>query len=194
MNTRKSLLLAVLLISAAPIQMAFAQEHPTTAEHPAKKDPAVSPNNCVAVASQMDDLTTLVTAIKAAGLTAELEGKGPFTIFAPSNEAFANLPEGMLEDLLKPANKAQLAGILAFHVVPGKIMAADIKTMKATNVAGQDLNLNVAKDVVTVNGAKVIQADIVASNGVIQVIDAVLIPTKPAEMPLSDKPKDHPAH
>ena len=151
-------------------------------------------DNIVTVASHTGDFTTLVAAIEAAGVAGKLQGKGPFTVFAPTNEAFAKLPAGKLEDLLKPANQAQLAGLLACHVVPGKIMAADIKTMKVTNVSGQDLSIVVADGVVTVEGATVVQADMVASNGVIHGIDTVIVPAASAGTAASEHPKDHPAH
>ena len=121
---------------------------------------------------------TLVAAVKAAGLVETLQGEGPFTVFAPTDEAFAKIPEAKLKELLKPENKETLAGILTYHVLPGKIMAADVKTMKATTVNGQDLDIKVADGHVTVNGAKVIKADVAASNGVIHVIDAVVLPAK----------------
>ena len=188
MKTNRPLFLAVLLVAAGALPAAQAQDHPAKTAKPA------SGNDIVAIASGADDFKTLVTAIEAAGLVETLQGEGPFTVFAPTDEAFAKLPDGALEDLLKPANKAQLAGILACHVVPGKIMAADMKTMKATNVSGQDLHIEVADGVVTVDGAKVIKADIVAGNGVIHVIDTVIIPTAPVEAPETAKPKDHPGH
>ena len=123
----------------------------------------------------------------------KLASEGPFTVFAPTDEAFAKLPDGALDDLLKPANKSKLAGILANHVVPGKLMAADVKTMKATNVSGQDLAIEVHDGAVMVDGARVVQADLAADNGVIHTIDTVIMP-KSDTGPKSDKPKDHPAH
>jgi uncharacterized surface protein with fasciclin (FAS1) repeats len=189
-----------LCLLAVTFQVAQAQEHPskpkqTTATAPvqAAKNAMTAPD-LVAVAAGAEDFSTLVAAIKAAGLTETLQGKGPFTVFAPTNAAFAKLPKGTVEDLLKPANKAKLAGILACHVVPGKLMAADVKTMKATNVSGQDLDIKVADGQVTVDGAKVTMTDIVAANGVIHAIDTVIMPSDKAAAPASDKPKDHPAH
>jgi len=130
----------------------------------------------VAVASGAGNFTTLVTAIKAAGLVETLQGPGPFTVFAPTDAAFAKLPKGTLEDLLKPENKAKLAGILTYHVVPGKVMAADVKTMMAKTVNGQELDIKVKDGAVTVNNAKCTKTDIDASNGVIHVVDTVLMP------------------
>ena len=194
MKTNRFLALVVLVVSTITFQMARAQDHPTTAEHPAKAEHPAQANDIVAIAASAGDFTTFVTAIEAAGLMEKFHGKGPFTVFAPTDAAFAKLPAGTVEDLLEPANRAKLAGMLACHVVPGKIMAADVKTMKATNVSGQDLSLKVENGVVTVDDAKVVKADLVAANGVIHGIDAVLIPTTQGEMPTSGQPKDHPAH
>jgi uncharacterized surface protein with fasciclin (FAS1) repeats len=130
----------------------------------------------VAVAAGNGSFNTLVAALKAAGLVETLQGPGPFTVFAPTDEAFAKLPKGTVEDLLKPENKAKLVAILTYHVVAGKVMAADVKTMKAKTVNGQSLNLKVAAGAVTVNNAKVVMTDVAASNGVIHVIDTVVLP------------------
>jgi len=137
---------------------------------------AQNTNDIVAVASSAGIFNTLVAAVKAADLVKTLQGPGPFTVFAPNDEAFAKLPKGTVEDLIKPENKAKLTGILTYHVVSGKVMAADVKTMKAKTVNGQELDIKVADGEVTVNGAKVIKTDIAASNGVIHVIDSVLMP------------------
>lgn len=121
--------------------------------------------------------TTLVAAIKAADLVDTLKGKGPFTVFAPTDEAFAKLPAGTLDDLLKPENKAKLQAILTYHVVPGKVMAADVvKLKKAKTAQGQELAIKVADGKVTVDNANVVKTDIACSNGVIHVIDTVVLP------------------
>ena len=121
--------------------------------------------------------STLTAAIKAGGKQEMLQDdKGPFTVFAPADAAFEKLPKGTLEDLLKPENKEKLAKILAYHVVAGKIMAADVKTMEAKTAEGSDINVKVMGDHVMVNKAKVVKTDIPASNGVIHVIDTVLMP------------------
>jgi uncharacterized surface protein with fasciclin (FAS1) repeats len=120
---------------------------------------------------------TLVKAVQAAGLAGTLKGKGPFTVFAPTDAAFGKLPKGTLETLVKPENKAKLTAILTYHVVPKKLMAKDVKGMKsAKTVNGKDLSFSVKDGAVMVDGAKVIKADIVTSNGVIHVIDSVVIP------------------
>lgn len=120
---------------------------------------------------------TLVAAVQAAGLVDTLKGDGPFTVFAPTDEAFAALPEGTVENLLKPENKDQLVAILTYHVVPGKVMSADIAGKKAevASVQGSEISVD-ATDGVKVDGAKVVTADIETSNGVIHVIDAVILP------------------
>jgi len=120
---------------------------------------------------------TLVAAVKAAGLVETLKGSGPFTVFAPTDEAFAKLPGGTVENLLKPENKKQLVAILTYHVVPGKVMSKDIagkKTM-AKSVEGEEISID-ATNGVKVDNAKVVKADVEASNGVIHVIDTVIMP------------------
>ena len=119
---------------------------------------------------------TLAAALDAAGLVATLKGPGPFTVFAPTDAAFAKLPAGTLDNLLKPENKAKLA-ILTYHVVPGKVMAADVvKLTSAKTVQGQSVKIAVTGGKVSVDGANVTSTDIAASNGVIHVIDAVILP------------------
>lgn len=119
---------------------------------------------------------TLVAAVEAAGLVETLKGGGPFTVFAPTDEAFAALPEGTVETLLMPENKDQLTAILTYHVVPGKVMSGDLSNgMMAETVQGGSVSI-MTEDGVTVDGANVTAADIEASNGVIHVIDAVIMP------------------
>jgi len=132
--------------------------------------------NIVEVAASAGQFKTLVAAVKAAGLADTLSGPGPFTVFAPTDEAFAKLPEGTLDDLLKPENKAKLAGILTYHVVSGKVMAADVKTMEVETVNGAKAKVKVDGSTVTIDKAKVVKTDIPASNGVIHVIDTVIMP------------------
>lgn len=141
-------------------------------------DTVLLPKNVVEIAAGNEDFSTLVAAVTAAGLAETLSGDGPFTIFAPTNEAFAKLPAGTVEDLLKPENKAKLAAILTYHVVPGKVMAADVAGLsKATTVQGGDVSIKSKRDTVTINGAKVTATDIVGTNGVIHVIDTVILPS-----------------
>ena len=120
---------------------------------------------------------TLVAAVQAAGLVDTLKGAGPFTVFAPTDEAFAKLPPGTVEDLLKPENKAKLAAILTYHVVAGKVMAKEaMKLHEAKTVNGEELTITTSMGSVMIDNAKVVKADIVCSNGVIHVIDTVLLP------------------
>ena len=120
---------------------------------------------------------TLAAALTAAGLVPTLKGPGPFTVFAPTDDAFAKLPKGTVEDLLKPENKAKLTAILTYHVVPGRVMAADVAAMKsAKTVQGGGLTILTKGDAVMVDAARVAKTDITASNGVIHVIDTVLMP------------------
>ncbi|MDX5357794.1 MAG: fasciclin domain-containing protein [Rhodobacterales bacterium] len=120
--------------------------------------------------------TTLVAAVQAAGLVDTLKGAGPFTVFAPTDEAFAKLPAGTVDDLLKPENKAKLTAILTYHVVPGKVMSGDLTNgMKAATVQGAEVTI-MTDGGVKVNEASVVTPDIAASNGVIHVIDSVIMP------------------
>ena len=133
--------------------------------------------NIVALASETDILATLVAAVAAGDLVETLQGDGPFTVFAPTNEAFAALPAGTLENLLKPENKQDLVEILTYHVVAGKVMSSDLSDgMKAETVNGGDIEINISGSKVMVNGASVVKADIKASNGVVHVIDKVIVP------------------
>jgi len=161
MKSTRILALAALLTSSLTLPMVQAAD---------------KPGDIVAVASGAGSFNTLVTAVKAAGLVETLQGKGPFTVFAPTDEAFAKLPAGTVENLLKPENKEKLVAILTYHVLPGKVMAADVKTMKAKTVNGQELSIKVAGGKVTVDNANVIKTDVAASNGVIHVIDTVVLP------------------
>lgn len=130
----------------------------------------------VATAIGAGDFNTLVAAVKAAGLVETLQGAGPFTVFAPTDDAFAKLPAGTVESLLLPENKAKLVSVLTYHVVPGKVMAADVAGLsEAATVQGQKVSIN-CTDGVKVNNASVIKTDIVCDNGIIHVIDTVILP------------------
>ncbi|MET4101535.1 putative surface protein with fasciclin (FAS1) repeats [Roseovarius sp. MBR-78] len=160
MLRRTCLTLAAATLMAGPV---FADGHGY------KKD-------IVDIAAGNDTFSTLVAAVTAADLVETLKGDGPFTVFAPTNEAFAALPEGTVENLLKPENKDQLVSILTYHVVPGKVMSGDLSDgMNAKTVQGGEVTIGTTGGV-TVNGANVVQADIEASNGVIHVIDGVILP------------------
>lgn len=155
-----TLLVAIALVSAPLV----------AGSHGSKKD-------IVDTAVEAGSFTTLVTAIEAAGLVEALKADGPFTVFAPTDEAFSKLPAGTVENLLKPENLEQLRSVLTYHVVPGKIMAEDVTKMsKGTTLQGESLSFEVRDGKVLVDGAEVTKADIATSNGVIHVIDAVVLP------------------
>jgi uncharacterized surface protein with fasciclin (FAS1) repeats len=151
---------------------------------PAPKNPApkkvVAPptKNIVQVAVGNTSFKTLVAAVKAAGLADTLSGKGPFTVFAPTDEAFAKLPAGTVESLLKPENKATLVKVLTYHVVSGKVLAKDIKSgsVLVPTVSGDSIKVTKTSKNVLIDGSKVVTADVNATNGVIHVIDTVLLP------------------
>ena len=132
----------------------------------------------VDTAASAGSFKTLVAAIEAAGLAETLKGPGPFTVFAPTDEAFAKLPAGTVETLLKPENKDKLVQILTYHVVPGKVMSGDVagKSTEAKTVEGTMLQVDARDGAVMVDEARVVQADIAADNGVIHVIDTVVMP------------------
>jgi len=136
----------------------------------------VSAKTLVDVAAGSPDHTTLVAAVKAAGLVETLSGPGPFTIFAPTNAAFAKLPAGTVESLLLPENKAKLVSILTYHVIPATVMASAVKTGAEPTVNGKTLTIKADATGVTINDAKVTATDLAGSNGVIHVIDTVLLP------------------
>jgi uncharacterized surface protein with fasciclin (FAS1) repeats len=136
----------------------------------------VMAKDIVTLAVETEALSTLVAALKAGELVSTLQGDGPFTVFAPTNAAFAALPEGTLDNLLKPENKDQLIAILKYHVVSGKVMSTDLSDgMMAATVNGAEVTIT-TEGGAKVNGANVVSADIDASNGVVHVIDAVLLP------------------
>jgi len=133
----------------------------------------------VATAASVKDFSTLVAAVQAAGLVEALEGDGPFTVFAPTNAAFDRLPEGTVATLLKPENKARLAEILKYHVVAGKVLAKDVVGLTAAEtLSGQRVDISTAEGTVSIDGARVTKTDILCSNGVIHVIDAVILPSE----------------
>jgi uncharacterized surface protein with fasciclin (FAS1) repeats len=159
--------LAVAGLLMTPLSPAFA---PARAE---EKDAG----DIVATAVKAGKFKTLAAALTAAGLVETLQGKGPFTVFAPTDEAFAKLPAGTVENLLKPENKEKLVAILTYHVVPGEVLAKDVvKLHEAKTVQGSSVTITVAGGKVSIDKAHVIKADVRASNGVIHVIDSVLLP------------------
>lgn len=160
------------LIAYSVLVAAYATAAASGAARPAPKD-------IVDTAASVSTFSTLVAAVKAADLVEALKGTGPFTVFAPTNEAFAKLPKGTVESLLKPENKAKLIAVLKYHVVAGKVMASDVLKLKngtaVPTLQGQTIKVKNAGGV-HVNNAKVIKTDIVCTNGVIHVIDKVILP------------------
>ncbi len=165
---KKSIMLATALAFAGVAVPASIADESKAAET-AKQD-------IVDIAVGAEDFSTLVAAVKAAGLVETLKGDGPFTVFAPTNAAFAALPEGTVESLLKEENKDKLVAVLTYHVVAGKVMAADVASGEVATVQGSKATLKVEDGKVTIDGANIVKTDIVASNGVIHVIDAVILP------------------
>jgi len=163
--------LLVLVAGCAKKEPPKEEATPPVTGQPALKD-------IVATATEAGTFNTLAKALQAAELVQALQGPGPFTVLAPTDEAFAALPAGALDKLLMPENKAKLADLLKYHVISGKIMAADIKTMTTamTALQGKEIKISMQDDVVLINDAHVIKTDIECSNGVIHVIDKVLTP------------------
>ena len=166
------------LISCSEGEKKEAEVVPEVAkEEPAT--PAPAPKSIVDVAVGSPDHTTLVSALTAAGLVETLKGAGPFTVFAPTNAAFSALPAGTVDGLLKPESKEALTKILTYHVVAGAVKAADLKDgQKVKTLQGEELTVSIKDGKVMINGANVTAADLVGSNGVVHVIDAVLMPKK----------------
>lgn len=163
---RTAHLLSVLILAALTLQLTACETSVTDDPQPDLVD--------VAIANQF---TTLVAAVQAADLEATLRGPGPFTVFAPTESAFAGLPEGTLQTLLQPDNSALLTDILTYHVVSGEVTSEQVLTLSsAETVQGSEIQIRVEDGVVFINDARVVQADVGASNGIIHVIDSVLLP------------------
>jgi len=173
-------LMAIAIVFAGSSMISCSSEQNSnneTEEVMIEEAPVVESNTVVDIAISSPDHTTLVAAVTAAGLVDVLSSDGPFTVFAPTNAAFAALPEGTVANLLLPENKEMLASILTYHVVAGNVMAADLSDgQKVTTVNGQELTVTIVDGNVMINGARVVAADLVGSNGVIHVIDAVVLP------------------
>lgn len=173
-DSRRSMLAAFLVAAFAfPVAAHYHGGGASAAKPAAKAQPAT----VVDIAAGNADFSTLVAALKAAGLVDTLKGSGPFTVFAPTNAAFAKLPAGTLDNLLKPENKAQLTAILTYHVVPGRVLAADaVRLNAATTVNGAQADIVVSGGKVTIDGATITATDLKAGNGVVHVIDTVMLP------------------
>ncbi|MGB5266147.1 MAG: fasciclin domain-containing protein [Polyangiales bacterium] len=170
MKTKSMLITAIAALALA----GCAKDAPSTAT---AADEATTKLDIVAVAAGAGQFKTLVAAIQAAGLVETLQSPGPFTVFAPTDEAFAKLPAGTVESLLLPENKAKLVSILTYHVVAGEVLAADVVNLSsAETVEGQSVQITSSATGVQVNDASVVGTDVMASNGVIHIIDTVLIP------------------
>lgn len=171
----KSLL--ILTVSAAVACGGAASQEPATSDSPPPAASVPASSNILETAAAAGSFKTLAAAIDAAGLAGTLAGPGPFTVFAPTDDAFAKLPPGTVDDLLKPENKQKLVAVLTYHVVPGNLMAKDVVgSDKLKSVQGQELTVRVDGSAVRIDGANVIKTDIAASNGVIHVIDSVVLP------------------
>ena len=175
--TRIKTLAIAIASSLALSTLAFAHNHGDKKEESGYSQ-AETAGTITEIAVGNGNFETLVAALSAAELVGVLSGEGPFTVFAPTDEAFAALPEGTVASLLEPENRDQLTAILTYHVVPGVVMSGDIagKALSAETVEGRSLNVDATGDGVMINNATVVMADIKASNGVIHVIDTVLIP------------------
>ncbi|RMH51375.1 MAG: fasciclin domain-containing protein [Bacteroidetes bacterium] len=177
-----SLLLSTSALAALVLLVAACADTPRSADESAETETVsmteeAPATTIVDIATSDERFSTLVTALQAADLVSTLQGEGPFTVFAPTNEAFAALPEGTVENLLKPENKDQLTAILLYHVAEGKVMAAQVTGMdEVPTLQGGTLSVQVEDGTVMIGSATVVQADVEASNGVIHVIDTVLLP------------------
>jgi uncharacterized surface protein with fasciclin (FAS1) repeats len=172
----KTLTQTVLIISMAALNpVAFAQDNPTDKTVMEEKT-AIQPGSLTTVIADSASFSTLTKALKAAGLDATLGNKDEFTIFAPTDEAFGKLPDGTLTKLMLPENKEKLRMLLLYHVVAGKVLAADLSNGEVKSVNGAKLKIDVSADKVEVDGAKVYSADVSATNGVMHSIGKVLVP------------------
>lgn len=169
------LVMVGLLVSCGSDDSDVAKTTVSMTQAPDSEAPAEELQDIVTIASGNEDFSTLVAAVGAAGLVETLQGDGPFTVFAPTNAAFAALPAGLVDKLLLPENKDLLIKILTYHVVAAKVMSADVMAGEVASVEGQNITIT-TDDGVYVNGANVVAVDIEASNGVIHVIDAVILP------------------
>lgn len=164
---RLASLVAITLVTMSPVASPLAAQHPS-------RSPSIPQ-----VAKTAGQFTTLLAAVDAAGLTETLLGRGPFTVFAPTDDAFARLPNGTVQDLLKPENREKLRTILTYHVIAGRVTASQARNVSsATTVAGQDVRISQNNEQLRINDAVVRIADVPASNGIIHVIDRVLLPTE----------------
>jgi uncharacterized surface protein with fasciclin (FAS1) repeats len=171
--------IALVMTACGSGETAEATKDTVATETTADTTAPAAPATVVAIAVGSPDHSTLVSAVTAAGLVETLSGAGPFTVFAPTNAAFAALPAGTVDNLLKPENKADLTGILTYHVVAGALKAADLTDgQKLKTVNGAELTVSIKDGKVMIDGANVTAADLTAGNGVVHVLDAVVMPKK----------------
>ncbi len=171
----KALVAATAISAMLPAAMTALAGHHAEGEHMAKH--SMAKPNIVEIAASNNDFSTLVAAVQAADLAEVLQGDGPYTVFAPTNEAFSALPDGTVEMLLKPENKDKLVEVLTYHVVAGEVYAKDVTALSsAKTVQGDTIQISTHDGMVMIDNAHVVSADIAASNGVIHVIDAVILP------------------
>jgi len=179
---RVFMFLSVFLLGVTLLLTGCGDSTAPTPDEDKPEEPADQAKDIVDTAVATDGFQTLVAAVKAAGLVDTLKGEGPFTVFAPTDEAFGKLPAGTLDELLKPENKEKLTAILTYHVVPGKVLAADVvKLDSSKKVQGAEIAIVVEDGKVKVDAANVTATDIDCTNGVIHVIDAVILPPEPEE-------------
>ena len=169
------LAVSALAFSACASDSNDAETLPTAEEAPVEEE-AGDAGTIVDVAVGAGSFETLVAAVTAADLVETLSSEGPFTVFAPTDEAFAALPDGLLDALLLPENKDALTAILTYHVLPAEVLAADVAAGDVTTVQGEDVTIAAEGDTLTIGGATIVDTDVEASNGVIHVIDAVMVP------------------
>jgi uncharacterized surface protein with fasciclin (FAS1) repeats len=176
MKTKNLTRAALLIAMAALIPIAFAQDEKPGKAVTEEKNPAVKPSSLTAVIADSASFSTLTKALKATGLDVTLGNKDEYTVFAPTDEAFGKLPAGTLTKLMLPENKEKLRMLLLYHVVAGRMIAADLITGDVKTVNGEKLKISVSTDKIEVDGAKVFSADVIAVNGVIHSIGKVLVP------------------
>lgn len=177
MNLKNLFNVTLLMAFVAMFTFQVSAQAPASGPMESEEVSVEADKDIIELAVATESLSTLVAAVKAAGLVETLQGDGPFTVFAPTNAAFAALPEGTVESLLKPENKDQLISILTYHVIPAKVLSTDLQDgQTAATVQGANITVSLNSDGAFINDAKVAAADVMATNGVVHVIDKVILP------------------
>ena len=176
MKTKNISRLVVALSVAAFAPAAFAQDKAATKSAPAKEERIPAPGSLASVIHDGVTFSILAKAMKAADLEVTLSGKGPFTIFAPTDEAFGKLPSGALEKLMLPENKEKLRALLTYHIIPGQLLSSDLKDGDVKTLSGDKINIDVEGKAIEVDNTKVVNSDVIANNGVFHVIGKVAVP------------------